>query len=123
MFIKKMASFIPILSVLLLLTACTNGSIDTENGQPKIKEQQDNPYDILVEEKNSELELKPLELTDYGQEVGLQLKNPSYHKFAVNISMTIDGEVKETEELQGDFVWIKISYSGKDITPNNPTEY
>ena len=123
MFIKKTASFIPILSALLLLTACTNGGMDAENGQPDIEQQQANPYDILAEEKNAELELKPLELTVYGQEVGLQLKNPSYHNFAVNQSMTIDGEVKETDELQGDFVWIKISYSGKNTTDNDSTEY
>ncbi len=117
--------------ILLLLTACTNRSVDTENEnvqqdtdnvQQDIEQQQDDPYDILVEQKNAELELEPLELTAYVQEVGLELKNPSYRKFAVNQSMTIEGEVKVTDELKEDFVWIKISYGG-DAIASQSTEY
>ena len=119
--IFKKASLIPILFVLLLVTACTNTKVDTENGQQN-SEQQDDPYDILAEEQNAELELEPLELTDYGQEIGLQLKKPLYREFVVNQTLTIDGEVKETENLKEDFVWIKISYSGNALT-NNSTEY
>lgn len=87
----------------VLMTACAN----TEISDSKAKEEKDK-YEQLVEQRNGELELVPLELTSYSEEIGASLSNPKYQKFAANGKVKIEGEIEQFNELKSDYAWIKV---------------
>lgn len=87
----------------LLLTACSNKS----SSDSKAKEEQDK-YEQLVEQKNSEMELEALELTSYSEEIGATLSKPQYKKFAANGKVTVEGKIEQADKLKSDYAWIKV---------------
>lgn len=89
-----------LLLAILLLASCSS----SPQTAPKV----DNKYDKLAEEKNSELELEAIELTNYSEEVGATLSNPTYKKFVVNDEVVIEGHVEEHHKLKSNYAWIKI---------------
>lgn len=84
-----------------LLVACNNTSTTEQ------KEKVDK-YDQLVEQKNSETELVPLELTSYSEEIGATISQPKHKKFAVNGKVTVEGKIEQATELKSDYAWIKV---------------
>ncbi|MER2009350.1 MAG: transglutaminase domain-containing protein [Psychrobacillus sp.] len=106
----------PILCFLSLLSACGNDSetlnnpIPTEPNIPvPIEKVEADPYEILVQEKNKSLNLTPLDLTSsYASELGLTFYEPKYEKFSANGEVTIAGEIKKTDELKSNYIWINV---------------
>ncbi|PWW17610.1 transglutaminase superfamily protein [Cytobacillus oceanisediminis] len=98
--------FICLVSSCLFLSACSNS--DTSNTETKATKKEEDKFEKLAEEKNKELELAPLELTSYSQEVQATLKNPEYKEFAVNGKVTVEGEVEKYSELKSEYAWIKV---------------
>lgn len=94
---------ISLLSFVFFMTACSN----TEKSETKEEEEQDQ-YEQLVEEKNGEMELVPLELSSYAEEIGATMSKPDYEKFAVNGKVSIEGTIEQFDQLKSDYAWIKI---------------
>lgn len=69
-------------------------------------------YDRLAREKNEELNLEPLQLTDYGDEVGLKISDPEYELFAVNGKVEVRGNIAGYKKLKTNYVWIKVANRG-----------
>ncbi|MDQ0273307.1 transglutaminase domain-containing protein [Cytobacillus purgationiresistens] len=89
-----------------LLTGCSDTSVaEGEKQKPKVEDK----YEKLVKAKNKELELEPLVLTSYSEEIGASLKSPEYTEFAVNGSVTVEGKIEKFSELKSDYAWIKVS--------------
>lgn len=99
-------------SLALIFTACSNNSAVHKINQTE-EEGVENKYDRLAKEKNEELSLEPLILTDYSNKVGLDLESPDYELFAVNNEVVIKGKIAKYEELKSDYVWIKVTYNGE----------
>ncbi|WP_394141452.1 transglutaminase domain-containing protein [Cytobacillus oceanisediminis] len=95
-----------LLNTLLLLSACSNS--DTSNAETKAAKKEEDKFEKLVEEKNKELELEPLELTSYSEEVGAIIKEPAYKEFAVNGKVVVEGEVEKHSALMSEYAWIKV---------------
>lgn len=100
---KKLFSFI-LLCLLLMMAACTN----TSTSEPKVEKQKEDKYEQLVKEKNGEMELEPLELSTYSEEVGATFSNPKYKKFAVNGKVVVEGKIEKATELKSTYAWIKV---------------
>ncbi|MED4018247.1 transglutaminase domain-containing protein [Sutcliffiella cohnii] len=120
--------FIILLTSMLLLSACSNSnsSSTTGNGEiesPVVEEPEIDPYEALVMEKNEEIELTPLELTSYSEDVGATFANPSYQKFAVDGQVVVEGQIEKHAELQTDFVWIKVTTNVDGPTGKNLEYY
>ncbi|MEQ2527456.1 transglutaminase domain-containing protein [Robertmurraya yapensis] len=101
---KRKVQLFGFLCCVILLVACSNA----DKSETKAKEAEKNKYEKLVEQKNSELELLPLELTSYAEEIGATLSKPKYQKFAANGKVTIEGKIEQASQLQADYAWIKI---------------
>lgn len=111
--------WISLLSTLLFLSACSSGP---SNAETKVKKQAEDKYEKLVKEKNKELELQPIELTSYSEEVGATLKEPIYKEFAVNGKVVVGGNIEKYTELKSNYVWIKV-YSTVEGPAGNQQEY
>lgn len=94
---------------LVFVAACSG--LGVLSGQPKDKWQQ------LVEQENEKIGLKPLKLEPYAKEVGGELREPRYQKFAVNSSFTVAGSVKKTAGMKSKHVWIDIRKTGGSEIP------
>ena len=57
-------------------------------------------YDLLAEEKNAELELVPIEISSYGEEIGVTFKAPKYKEFAVNGKVVVEGTIDDYSQLK-----------------------
>ncbi|MCA1056990.1 transglutaminase-like domain-containing protein [Rossellomorea aquimaris] len=90
---------------LMFLSACSS-SADSEAKKEEKKEE--DKYEKLVKEKNSELELEPIELTSYSEEIGVTLDEPSHKEFAANGEVVIKGEIEKASVLKSDYAWIKV---------------
>ncbi|MBD7939712.1 transglutaminase domain-containing protein [Cytobacillus sp. Sa5YUA1] len=103
----KRVSLFPILLVMagVLLVGCNDkGAVSGED----VKKQVD-PYEQLVEEKNKELELEPLTLTTYSDEIGASFVSPEYREFAANGTVTIEGSIEDYRGLKSDYAWIIVT--------------
>ncbi|MGN7388579.1 transglutaminase domain-containing protein [Sporosarcina sp. SAFN-015] len=118
---------IPIVSLLclLLLSACADKSAAIkETHQPtEQKQEQKVDYEAIVEKKNAELEMAPLELTSYSEEVGAALLEPTHTNFAVNEVFTVVGTVENQDQLQEKYVWIKIRFDGEALSDDSMEYY
>lgn len=120
---KKLHIQIVSLLCLLLLGACTEDPAPTKESQQVIEqEQKKDDYEAAVEKKNTELEMEPLELTAYSEEVGAVLVEPTHTNFAVNEIVTVEGTVENQDQLQENYVWIKIKFEGEALS-NDSMEY
>lgn len=117
----KQRSFGVVLLYGLCLTIFLLGCSDESSGESKEKEEQDQ-YDQLVEQKNSELELEAIELTSYSEEVGATLSKPQYKEFFVNGKVTVQGKVEQFDKLKSDYAWIKVR-SAEDGAAGSEHEY
>ncbi|MDZ5474417.1 transglutaminase-like domain-containing protein [Bacillus sp. 31A1R] len=108
-----------LLSTLLFLSACSS---DTSNSETKVIKKEEDKFEKLAKEKNKELELEPIELTSYSEEVGATLKEPGYKEFAVNGKVVVEGAIEKYTELKSNFVWIKVQ-SDEDGPAGNQHEY
>lgn len=117
-----------LLSILFLSTAAcshdTNSktSNNKENQQVTKEEKENAKYATVVKEKNSELDLEPITLTNYSEKVGATLSNPKYKTFAVNKELEIAGKIEKHELLKEKYVWVKVS-SLDVIDSNTVQEY
>lgn len=118
MSMNKIHIQIVLLLCLLLLGACVKDPAPTKESQPtpEQKQEQKVDYQAAVEKKNAELEMEPLELTNYSQEVGAALTTPTHTNFAVNELVTVEGTVENPEQLQEKYVWIKIRFDGEALS-------
>ncbi|WP_404357116.1 transglutaminase-like domain-containing protein [Cytobacillus firmus] len=110
---------IVLLTSFLFLSACSSSE---SNSEAKAEKKEEDKYEKLVKEKNKELELEPLELTSYSEEVGAALKNPEYKEFAANGKLAVQGEVEKYSDLKSDYVWIKVR-STEEGPAGNDLEY
>ncbi|EWG08838.1 transglutaminase domain-containing protein [Cytobacillus firmus] len=110
---------IVLLSSFLFLSACSSSE---SNSEAKAEKKEEDKYEKLVKEKNKELELEPLELTSYREEVGAALKNPEYKEFAANGKVAVQGEVEKYTDLKSDYAWIKVR-STEEGPAGNDLEY
>jgi ribosome-associated protein YbcJ (S4-like RNA binding protein) len=94
-----------IISSLMLLSACSS-SANTQAG--KEEEKKEDKYEKLVKEKNKELELEPIELTSYSDEIGMTLSGPEHKEFAANGNVVVEGEIEKHTGLKSDYAWIKV---------------
>ncbi|MEK4426843.1 transglutaminase domain-containing protein [Solibacillus sp. FSL K6-1523] len=124
MSLNKLPIWIVSLLCLLLMSACTNETAPTkEEVQPPREEQEQKVnFDAAIEKKNTELELAPLELTSYSEEIGAKLTQPTHTNFAVSEFVTIEGSIEQHEQVKENFVWIKIQFNG-DSLADNTLEY
>ncbi|MCM3576034.1 transglutaminase-like domain-containing protein [Mesobacillus subterraneus] len=104
----------PILSVLLLvisslfiLSGCSDAS--PSDAKAKAEKKQEDKYEKLVKEKNKELELQPLELGSYANEIGSTFTSPEHKEFAVNGKVVVEGKIEKFSSLKSDYVLIKVS--------------
>lgn len=112
-----------LMSSIFILSACSNNQpIDSEATTPVKKEPEIDPYEKLVKEKNEELELEPLELTSYSEDVGATISNPIYKKFAVNGQVVVEGSVEKYSDLKSEYAWIKV-YTSEAGPAGNQHEY
>ncbi|MEA1855517.1 transglutaminase-like domain-containing protein [Cytobacillus sp. FSL W7-1323] len=103
----KRVSLFPILLVMagMVLIGCNDkGAVSSE----EVKKQVD-PYEQLVEEKNKELELEPLTLTTYSDEIGATFDSPEYREFAANGTVTIEGSIEDYRGLKSGYAWISVT--------------
>ncbi|MCS0674741.1 transglutaminase family protein [Cytobacillus firmus] len=108
-----------VLASFLFLSACSSSESGSE---AKAEKKEEDKYEKLVKEKNKELELEPLELTSYSEEVGAALKNPEYKEFAANSKVAVQGEIEKYSDLKSDYAWIKVR-STEDGPAGNDLEY
>ncbi|WP_226620332.1 transglutaminase-like domain-containing protein [Cytobacillus firmus] len=108
-----------LLTSFLFLSACSSSE---SNSEAKAEKKEEDKYEKLVKEKNKELELEPLELTSYSEEVGAALKNPEYKEFAANGKLAVQGEVEKYSDLKSDYAWIKVR-STEEGPAGNDQEY
>lgn len=101
------------ISCVMILSACTDKTDKEEASsaiietQPEQKET--DKYEKLVIEKNKELELEPLQLTSYSEEVQAAFSAPMYKEFYANGKFDIEGEIKDHAKLKSDYIWIKVT--------------
>lgn len=108
-----------VLTSFLFLSACSSSE---SNSEAKAEKKEEDKYEKLVKEKNKELELEPLELTSYSEEVGAALNNPEYKEFAANGRVAVQGEIEKYSDLKSDYAWIKVR-STEDRPAGNDLEY
>ena len=86
---------------MLFLTACNSNGTSTSDTKESKKEL--DKYEQLAEEKNAELELIPIEMTSYGEEIGATFKAPKYKEFAVNGKVVVEGNIEDYSQLKEDY--------------------
>ena len=106
--IKKRSALFILTMMFLFLLSSSNDSTLLKNTIQKTTDSKIDKYTQLVADKNAELHLEPLELTSYSEEVGAIVKKPIYKKFAANQTVTIEGIIKNDDELKGKYMWIKV---------------
>ncbi|MCA1318625.1 transglutaminase-like domain-containing protein [Bacillus tianshenii] len=111
-----------VISSTLILSACSDTNASTPKKETQAEQNEENKYEKLVKEKNKELELEPLQLTTYSEDVGATMKAPVYKEFYANGIFDIEGNIKKHSELKSDFVWIKVQ-SDEDGPTGNKMEY
>lgn len=104
----------PILTVLLLLmtsifilSGCSDAS--PSDTKAKAEKKEEDKYEKLVKEKNKEIELQPLELSSYNEEISSTFTKPEHKEFAVNGEVVVEGKVEKFSSLKSEYVWIKVS--------------
>lgn len=107
-----------VLTSFFFLSACSSES----GSEAKAEKKEEDKYEKLVKEKNKELELEPLELTSYSEEVGAALKNPEHKEFAANGRVAVQGEIEKYSDLKSGYAWIKVR-STEDGPAGNDLEY
>ncbi|KAB2329401.1 transglutaminase domain-containing protein [Cytobacillus depressus] len=112
--------FFFLLTCIFILSACSHASPSDSETKAPVKEE--NKYEKLAKEKNEELELEPIELTSYSEEIGATLKKPVHKKFAVNGKVIVEGEIEKHSQLKSDFAWIKV-HSDEEGPAGNKHEY
>lgn len=119
MSLKKTRIWLMSLLCLLLIGACTYETAPTnEVQQPPDEKLQKVDFKAAIDKKNSELEMAPLELTTYSEEIGATLTLPTHTNFAVSEFVTIEGTIEQHEQLKENFVWIKMKYRGDSLVDN-----
>jgi hypothetical protein len=106
----------------LILSACSDTDASSPKKETQAEQKEEDKYEQLVKEKNKELELEPLQLTTYSEEVQASMSAPLYKEFYANGKVDIEGDIKEHSGLKSDFVWIKV-YSKEDGPTGNTMEY
>ena len=99
-----------LLTGLLFLTACSN-----DNQASSEKKEEKDKYDLLAEEKNAELELIPIEMSSYGEEIGATFKAPKYKEFAVNGKVVVEGTIDDYSQLKEDQLGSRSHQQKKDL--------
>ncbi|MFC5602621.1 transglutaminase domain-containing protein [Sporosarcina koreensis] len=122
---KKRYIQIVSLLCLLLLGACTNkpAAIKESQPEPEVKQEQKVDYQAAVEKKNAELDMTPLELTGYAEEVGAALLEPTHKNFAVDEYVTVEGTVEHQDQLKENYAWIKIRFAGEALSDDSMEYY
>ncbi|MDN4608423.1 transglutaminase domain-containing protein [Sporosarcina highlanderae] len=115
MSMKKLHILMVSLMCLLSLGACANKSASVDESQPTPvqKQEQKKDFKAAIEKKNAELEMVPLELTSYSEKVGATLIEPTHTNFAVDEFVRVEGTVENQDQLQENYVWIKIKFDGE----------
>ncbi|WP_235864020.1 transglutaminase domain-containing protein [Sutcliffiella halmapala] len=117
-----------LVSSMFFLAACSNSSDSNmsenneESNPPVVEETKVDPYEELVNVKNEEIGLTPIELTSYSEQIGVTLSNPIYNKFAVNGQVVIEGAIEKFAELKSDYAWIKV-HAFEEGPAGNQHEY
>ncbi len=109
-----------LLSSFIVLSGCSNDSPSSLNETSSLKGAE--KYEKEVKNKNKQLDLKPLELTSYSDEIGVTLKAPKYKKFAVNGQVVVEATIKNSAQLKSDYAWIKVS-ANEDGPAGKELEY
>ena len=98
---------------MLFLTACNSNGTSTSDTKESKKEL--DKYEKLAEEKNDELELVPIEMTSYGEEIGATFKAPKYKEFAVNGKVVVEGTIEDYSQLKEDYLGLRSHQQKKDL--------
>ena len=101
--------FVFLLTGLLFLTACSD-----DNQASSEKKEEKDQYDLLAEEKNAELELVPIEMSSYGEEIGATFKAPKYKEFAVNGKVVVEGTIDDYSQLKEKLLGLRSHQRKKD---------
>lgn len=122
---KKIHISIVSLLCLLLVNACASTPASEKESQPTpdVKQEEKVDYQAAVEKKNGELDMAPLELTGYAEEVGAALLEPTQTNFAVDEVVTVKGTVDNQDQLKEQYVWIKIRFSGEALVDDSIEYY
>ncbi|MBS4209916.1 transglutaminase-like domain-containing protein [Bacillus sp. FJAT-50079] len=115
---SRILLFTIIISVVFFGVACSQISSDTNNE----KQANHHTYDKLVDQKNEETDLEPLQLTRYADEVGASISAPLYQSFTADQQTVISGNIEKHQELKGSFAWVKMKQTDP-ITENDSFEY
>lgn len=113
MTVKKRLA-IAFLAACFISTACSNGTVTKTNDSKETNQvnrlnKEKEKYDQQAKDKNKEIELEPIVLTNYSEKVHATLSKPTYKLFAVNKEFTISGEVEKHDELKEKYAWVKVS--------------
>ena len=106
---SRLRIFWLMIAALVMTSACSGLGID--GGEPE------DPWQKLVKQENEKIGLKPLKLEPYAEELGGELQEPRYEKFAVNGSFTVAGSVERTAGMKSEYVWIEIEKKGEGEFP------
>lgn len=96
--------------VLLVLAGCSSEedevAVDINNELESEAELEENETGEPVEEEMEEVETEDIQLTEYADEIGFTLDSPTKEFFDTETMIDIQGSIEETEDLQGDDIWI-----------------
>jgi len=95
-----------VMSAIFILSGCSDSS--PSDAKAKAEKKEEDKYEKLVKEKNKEIELQPLELSPYNQEINSTFTKPEHKEFAVNGEVVVEGKVEKFSSLKSDYVWIKV---------------
>lgn len=123
--LKKQYLILIVLSFIILLAACNKELAfpKTEVQHLNKVEKKENKFELAIQEKNKELEQGNLTLTSYASKIEASLTQPTETNFAVNERVTVEGSVKNHEQLKGNYVWIKIYFNGETLTDQTQHYY
>lgn len=58
--------------------------------------------------------MKPIQVSDYAQKLGVSLSAPLYEKFATNETFELQGKVKRVKQFPTKYVWVQMDYVGQE---------
>lgn len=90
--LRKIGLWIGIICVSLLLS-CSNSSKDTSENDAQ-------PIGVIK---------KKIEQTSYGEEIGFQLKSPTYQENEITSSFKVEGEITSAQEHDQEHIWVVIT--------------
>ncbi|CAG9622513.1 transglutaminase domain-containing protein [Sutcliffiella rhizosphaerae] len=93
-----------LISCSLFLTACSDKEVVNQVQNPPVVEEQ-------KDQDNVDLQLDPLELSSYAEEVKATIISPLYKEFTANGTIEISGYVEKHAELKSNYVWVKVNAS------------